>query len=133
MVNWKAVLYGIVAALAIGLVSGLALPFTNATLPVIGQGLTGLLAGAVAGYVAFRGTGQGALHGFLATSIGGLLVALFLLVFGTLGAGLFGFGAGVALLILVIAGGIPGAVGGAIGGMIHGRERETDPSGRPAA
>lgn len=132
MVNWKAVLYGIVAAFVIGLISGIGLPFTNASLPVIGQGLTGLLAGAVAGYVAYSGTGQGALHGFLATTIGGLLVALVLLVVGTLAAGLFGFSAAVALFIFVAAGGIPGAIGGAIGGMMHKRPEE-DVSGQPAA
>jgi hypothetical protein len=131
MVNWKAVLYGIVASFVIGLISGLGLPFTNATLPVIGQGLTGLLAGAVAGYVAYSGVGQGALHGLLATTIGGLLVGLVLLVFGTLAAGLFGFSAGVGFLILVVAGGIPGAIGGAIGGLLHRPEEER--AGQPTA
>ncbi|MFC6733979.1 MULTISPECIES: DUF5518 domain-containing protein [unclassified Haladaptatus] len=125
-----AVLYGIIASIVIGLISGLGLPFTDATLPTIGAGLSGLLAGGVAGYYASEGVGSGALHGLLATTIGGLIAALFLLVIGTLAAGIFGFGAGIALLILVIATGIPGAVGGALGGMLRPKEQRM---GRPAA
>jgi hypothetical protein len=130
MVNWMAVLYGIVAAFVIGLVSGLGLPFTDATLPVIGAGLTGLIAGGVAGYFAREGLGSGALHGFLATSIGGLLVALVLILLGTIAAGIFGFSAGVAFLLLVAAHGIPGAIGGAIGGAMAPKEAA---AGQPAA
>ena len=130
MVKWMAVLYGIVAAFIVGLISGLGLPFTDATLPTIGAGVTGLVAGAVAGYYAREGTGSGALHGFLATTIGGLIVGLVLLVLGTLGAGLFGFGAAIAFLILVAATGIPGAIGGAIGGMMAPEETM---AGRPTA
>lgn len=131
MVNWMAVLYGIIAAFVIGLISGLGLPFTDATLPVIGSGVTGLVAGAVAGYYARAGMASGALHGLLATTIGGILVGLVLLVLGTLAAGLGGFGVGVALLLLIVASGIPGAIGGAIGGMVKS-DRE-DVAGRPAA
>lgn len=129
MVKWMAVLYGIVASFVIGLVSGLGLPFTDATLPTIGAGLTGLVAGAVAGYFTREGTGSGALHGFLATTIGGLVVGLVLLVLGTLATGLFGFGVAITFLILVVVTGIPGAIGGAIGGMVAPEEA---PSGRPA-
>jgi hypothetical protein len=130
MVNWMAVLYGIVAAFVIGLVSGLGLPFTDATLPVIGAGLTGLIAGGVAGYFAREGLGSGALHGFLATSVGGLLVGLVLIFLGTIVAGIFGFSAGVAFLLLVVAYGIPGAIGGAIGGAMAPKEAA---AGQPAA
>lgn len=130
MVNWMAVLYGIVASLIIGLVSGLGLPFTDATLPVIGAGVTGLIAGGVAGYVARSGIDGGLLHGFLATAIGGLIVALLLLVVGTLAAGVFGFSLGVLFLIWIVAQGIPGAIGGAIGGALAPEE---SPVGQPAA
>jgi len=123
MVNWKAVVYGIVAAFALGILSGVGLPFTDATLPVVGAGVTGLIAGGVAGYVARGGLGSGALHGFLATTIGGLLVGAVLLVVGTLAAGIFGFGAAVLFLTLVVAHGVPGAVGGAIGGIVAPKER----------
>lgn len=130
MVNWRAVAYGIVAAFVIGLISGLGLPFTDATLPVIGAGLTGLVAGGVAGYYARSGMGGGAIHGLLATAIGGLVVGVLLVILGTLAAGLGGFGLGVAFLVLVVATGIPGAVGGAVGGMVGG---EPETIGRPAA
>ncbi|MFC6976654.1 DUF5518 domain-containing protein [Halomicroarcula sp. GCM10025709] len=118
MVNWIAVLYGIVTAFAIGLASGLGLPFTSITLPIVGAGVTGLVAGGVAGYFAREGLGSGIVHGFLATSIGGLLVGLVLLLTGTIVAGVIGFSAGVVFLTLVAAHGIPGAVGGAIGGIL---------------
>lgn len=130
MVRWMAVLYGIVAAFVIGLVSGLGLPFTDVTLPVVGAGLTGLLAGTVAGYYARSGLWSGVLHGFLATSIGGLLVALVLLVLGTIAAGAIGFSVAVVFLLLVASHGIPGAVGGAIGGAIAPEETT---AGQPAA
>lgn len=118
MVKWMAVLYGIIASIIIGLISGLGLPFTSATLPVIGAGVSGLIAGGVAGYFAHESLGSGALHGLLATTIGALIVAGFLLVVGTLAAGLIGFSAGIAVLLLVVSTGIPGAVGGAIGAVL---------------
>jgi len=130
MVKWMAVLYGIVASLVIGLLSGLGLPFTNATLPVIGAGLTGLVAGGVAGYAAREGLGGGAIHGFLATTIGAIVVTLVLLFLGALAAGIFGFSAGVVALVWVAATGIPGAVGGAVGGAVA---PEPGATGRPAA
>lgn len=130
MVNWKAVIYGIVAAFVLGLLSGLGLPFTDATLPAIGAGVTGLIAGGVAGYVARGGLGNGAIHGFLATTVGGLLVGAILLIAGTLAAGIFGFGAAILFLVLVASHGIPGAVGGAIGGMMAPKERT---AGQPTA
>ncbi|MFC7131629.1 MULTISPECIES: DUF5518 domain-containing protein [Salinibaculum] len=122
MVNWMAVLYGIVASFVIGLISGLGLPFTDATLPVIGAGTTGLIAGGVAGYYAREGAGGGAIHGLLATTIGGIVVGLFLLLIGTIGAGIFGFSVGVFYLLFVIAYGLPGAIGGAVGGLLGPKE-----------
>ena len=130
MVHWRAVLYGIVTAFVLGLLSGLGLPFTDATLPVLGAGVTGLVAGGVAGYVARAGLASGALHGFLATAIGGVLVALVLIALGTLVAGILGFSAGVAFLLWVAANGVPGAVGGAIGGAVAPEERT---AGQPVA
>lgn len=130
MVNWKAVAYAVVASFVIGLISGLGLPFTNATLPVIGFGLSGLLAGAVAGYVNHGGMGSDALHGLLGTTIGGLVVGVILTLLGTFAGGVIGLGVGLAFIMVVLASGIPGAVGGAIGGLLTGRE---DAAGRPAA
>ncbi|MFB6139680.1 MAG: DUF5518 domain-containing protein [Halosimplex sp.] len=130
MVKWMAVLYGIVASLVIGFISGLGLPFTDATVPVIGAGLTGLIAGGIAGYAAREGLGSGAVHGFLATTIGAIIVTLVLLLIGTLVAGIFGFSVGVVALIWVAATGIPGAIGGAVGGAVA---PEPGATGRPAA
>lgn len=129
MVNWKAVLIGIVAAFIIGLISGIGIPFTNLTLPILGASLTGLIAGGVAGYYARNGLGSGALHGFLATTIGGLLVALALIVLGTITAGVIGLSVGVFFLLLVASHGVPGAIGGAIGGAIAPEETTV---GQPA-
>ena len=130
MVNWMAVLYGIVTSFVIGILSGLGLPFTDATLPILGAGVTGIIAGGVAGYFAREGLGSGALHGFLATTIGGLLVGLVLLVLGTLVAGLFGLSLAVGYLLLVASYGIPGAIGGAIGGAVAPEEAR---AGQPTA
>ncbi|WP_255151112.1 DUF5518 domain-containing protein [Halorarius halobius] len=129
MVKWMAVLYGVVTAIVLGLVSGLGVPFTDASLPVLGAGLTGLIAGGVAGYVARGGLWSGLVHGFLATTIGGIVVALVLLLLGTLVAGVFGFSAGVLFLVWVASNGIPGAVGGAIGGVVAPEETA---AGQPA-
>ena len=118
MVNWKAVLYGIITTFVLGLVSGFGLPSTDITLPVIGAGVTGLIAGRVAGYFAREGLRSGILHGFLATTIAGSCVALILLFTGTILAGVIGLSAGVVFLTLVLAQGIPGAIGGAIGGIL---------------
>lgn len=130
MVNWIAVLYGIVAALVIGLISGLGLPFTDATLPVVGAGLTGLIAGGVAGYFAKEGLASGALHGFLATTLGALIVGTLLVIIGTIAAGLIGLSVAVFFLVWVIATGVPGAVGGAIGGALA---PEMEPAEQPMA
>jgi membrane associated rhomboid family serine protease len=130
MVTWKAVGCAIVASFVIGILSGLGLPFTDATLPTIGAGLSGLLAGAVAGYVNRGGIGSDAVHGLVGTTIGGLLVAVLLLLLGTIAAGVVDFGVGVAVLLVVVATGVPGAIGGALGGMVGGRR---DTAGRPAA
>lgn len=123
--NWKAVFYGFLASIVIGLVSGLGLPLTDATLPAIGAGLTGLIAGAVAGYVNNRTLGSDALHGGVATVIGALVVAVVLTFIGTLDAGVFGLSAGIALLVAIAIAAIPGAIGGAIGGYLHGGRRDT--------
>ncbi|MFB6171046.1 MAG: DUF5518 domain-containing protein [Haloarculaceae archaeon] len=138
MVNWKAVAAAIVTSFVLGLLGGLALPFTGATVPVVGAGLSGLVAGAVAGYVNRNGFWSGAVHGFLGTTIGGLVLGALLLVVATLGGGaflgvggaVFGFGAGVLSLVVVVATGVPGALGGALGGMLVSRQ---EPMGRPAA
>jgi membrane associated rhomboid family serine protease len=129
--NVRAILYGLLTSIVIGLLSGLGLPFTDATLPVVGAGLSGLVAGAVAGYVNAGPMISNAVHGGIATVVGGFVVAVLLLVFGTLVAGVFGLTVGVAALVIVAVTAVPGAIGGAIGGMLAGR-RDTERA-RPAA
>lgn len=130
-INWRAVLYGFITQAVIGVLSGVALPFTDLSLPVVGAGLAGLIAGGVAGYYNNRSTTSDATHGALATVIGALVVGIILTVLGTLVAGIFGLGAGLGLLVLIFVAGIPGAVGGVVGGYLH-RGRE-DTAGRPTA
>jgi hypothetical protein len=130
-INWRAVLYGLLTSIVLGILSGLAVPYTDLSLPVLGAGLTGLIAGAVAGYYNNRSTMSDATHGALATVIGALVIAVVLTLVGTLLAGIFGLGLGLGLLVLVVVAGIPGAVGGWLGGYLH-RGRE-DRVGRPAA
>jgi hypothetical protein len=131
MVNWLAVLYGVATGIVIGLVSGLGLPFTDATLPVVGYGLGGFIAGGVAGYFAREGIASGAIHGLLGTSIGALFVVGVLILFSTVLAGLIGLSAGLAALVVVLAYGVPGVIGGAVGGLLE--DWQARRTGRPTA
>lgn len=131
MVNWRAVLGGFLASIIIGLISGLGLPFTDVSLPVIGAGLTGLLAGGVAGYMNNRSLVSDALHGALATTIGAVVVTVILTVLGTLATGFLGLGIGLAALAFIVFTAVPGIVGGAVGGLLHGEDDVE--MGRPAA
>ncbi|MFC7099020.1 DUF5518 domain-containing protein [Halobaculum marinum] len=131
MVNWRAVLAGFVASIIIGLVSGLGLPFTNASLPVVGAGLAGLIAGGVAGYMNNRSLLSDAFHGALATTLGAVIVTLILTLLGTLVTGFLGLGLGLAALAFIVFTAVPGIVGGAVGGLLHGNEEVE--MGRPAA
>ncbi|WP_277556094.1 DUF5518 domain-containing protein [Halobaculum limi] len=131
MVNWRAVLGGFLASILIGLISGLGLPFTSATLPVIGAGLAGLIAGGVAGYMNNRSLVSDAFHGALGSTFGAVVVTLILTVLGTLVTGFLGLSIGLAALALIVFTAVPGIVGGAVGGLLHG---DTDVEmGRPAA
>ncbi|MFC7068584.1 DUF5518 domain-containing protein [Halobaculum lipolyticum] len=131
MVNWRAVLAGFVASIVIGLVSGLGLPFTDVSLPVIGAGLAGVLAGGVAGYLNNRSLVSDAFHGALATTLGAVVVTVILTVLGTLVTGFLGLGIGLAALAFIVFTAVPGIVGGAVGGLLHGGDEVE--TGRPAA
>ena len=128
--NLRAVLFGVITAIVVGLISGMSVPFTDNTLPAVGFGLTGLIAGLVAGYVAGGTVGNGALNGGVATSLGTILVVVVLGLIGTALAGVFGLGVLVVGAVFVLIAAIPGAVGGAIGAWAKG-ERVTSPAGRP--
>ncbi|WP_416840728.1 DUF5518 domain-containing protein [Haloferax sp. DFSO52] len=130
-INWRAVLYGFGTSLVLGILSGIAIPFTDLSLPIVGAGLTGLIAGGVAGYYNNRSVMSDATHGALGVVIGALIVGLLVTLITTLVAGIFGLGLGLGLLVLILVAGIPGAVGGVIGGYLHQGREET--MGRPAA
>ncbi len=131
-VNTKAVLYGFVVSLLIGLVGGAVLPGTETAIPVLGWGAAGIVAGLVARYVAGGSVGNGAIHGGLATVIGALVLLVAVSFAGALFGGLipaFGlFSVGVALLAVYA---IPGAIGGAIGSW--GKRRRATRRAHPAA
>lgn len=132
--NWRAVGWGFLATVLIGLLSGFTVPFVGVTLPVIGYGLAGLVGGLVAGYVATTSVGSGMVHGGIATVIGGF-VALMLLSFLTVFASpVVGVSIFVAGLLVLFMNAIPGAVGGAIGSYLKGRRAPAEMDvGRPAA
>ncbi|MGM0592594.1 MAG: DUF5518 domain-containing protein, partial [Halobacteriota archaeon] len=73
-INWRAVGYGFLTTLILGLLSGLSIPGIDATLPVLGYGLTAVIGGLVAGYVAGLGAWNGAIHGGIATVVGAFVV-----------------------------------------------------------
>lgn len=129
--NWRAIGYGFLATVILGVLSGATLPYTDFTMPTVSYGLTGLIGGAIAGYVTMGTAGDGALNGFLATIIGGLVVLAVLAVIGTLVAGLLGLGIVLFAVFLLALAGIPGAVGGYLGAWYRGR-RSTRRVGRTA-
>jgi hypothetical protein len=119
--NWRAIGFGFLTALVLGLISGVAIPFTDAALPAIGSGLTAVVAGVVAGYVDSRTLGSGAIHGGIATTIGAILVAVIATIVGTLFGGVLGIGIGLASLVYIALLAIPGAFGGAVGSWLKSR------------
>ena len=119
MTDWRAVGYGFVVQVLIGV-------FAFA-IPGVGHAAAGLIGGFVAGYVAGGGLGNGAWHGLLAGALGGILIAVFVgagaSIIGGIGAGPLGLLGGLGVfavaiviaLILAIDSAIAGAVGGVIG------------------
>ncbi|WP_049934581.1 DUF5518 domain-containing protein [Halalkalicoccus jeotgali] len=131
-IDMKAVVYGFIVSLLIGLIGGAVVPGTGMTVPVMGWGLAGIVAGLVAGYVAGGTVGNGAVHGGLATVIGALVLLVAVAFVETLFGGLVpAFGlltVGVTLLVIYA---IPGAIGGAIGSW--SKNRRATRQARPAA
>ncbi|EFW93632.1 hypothetical protein ZOD2009_00775 [Haladaptatus paucihalophilus DX253] len=127
----KAIAYGIVATIIVGLLSGAGIPFTDMTLPVVGAGLTGIIGGLVAGYVSGTKLDDGALNGGVATAAGAIVALVILTIGGLLAGpvpamGLFAFG-----VLFVVVAAIPGIVGGALGSWLNGRS-ERRAAARPA-
>lgn len=124
-INWRAVSVGFLVALTLGLIVSWLVPPTETS--ALLHALPGLIGGGVAGYMV-SGVGRGAVHGGLATVLGGLLTLAVLTVFGVLFAGIvLTAGAFVIGLIVLFGQAIPGALAGAVGGWASGREeaRET--------
>ena len=115
-INWKAVAYGFIVSLIIGIVNGLVVVGTGMVLPIIGWGLAGIIAGLVAGYVGGGTRTDGAVNGGLSTIIGSL-VLLFAVTFSNiLFAGLVpAVGAFTFWILVLLIYAIPGMIGGAIG------------------
>ncbi|WP_458189962.1 DUF5518 domain-containing protein [Haladaptatus sp. NG-WS-4] len=122
-INWKAVLNGFLTAFVLGLLAVWFIPVT--AMSGLVQALPGLIGGFVAGYMV-AGGGRGAVHGGLATVLGGFVLLIVWAVFGALFAGLFPAFTGFALGVFVLAiQAIPGAIAGAIGGWVKGRRTTT--------
>ncbi|NHN40415.1 DUF5518 domain-containing protein [Halorubellus sp. JP-L1] len=123
-IDWMAVLAGIVTTIVVGAVGGAALPFTDASLPVVGAGFSGVVGGAVAGYLTGADYGNGALNGGLSTALGAILTVALLALVGLFVNPLASVGIVVFGLFFVAAAAIPGAMGGLVGAWVQGRTGE---------
>ncbi|MDS0299328.1 hypothetical protein NDI76_11305 [Halogeometricum sp. S1BR25-6] len=115
--NDRALLSGLFVGVAVGLLGGPGLPYAEADLPMLGAGLSGLLAGGVAGYVNAGTMGRDAAYGVAAAAAGSLLLGGVLLALGDATTA-FGLTAGLATLLFVVVTVVPGALGGALGGTL---------------
>ena len=127
--NYRALLSGVFVSVAVGLLGGPGLPYAEADFPMLGAGLSGLLAGGVAGYVNAGTVGRDAVYGGVAAAAGSLLLGGVLLALGDV-ATVFGLTAGLATLLFVAVAVVPGALGGALGGTLAdaGRTRRPGPA-----
>ena len=125
--NWRAVALGFGIIFFINMVSVLVEP-----LALFGGLVAAIAGGWTAGYYARTGASNGAWNGFLAGSIGALLVAGILVVLGlavsivelSLGGVFATITVGLAMLVFVIVGAIPATIGGYLGGMYGPEETE---------
>lgn len=120
-IDWRAIAVGFVVSIALGLIGGAAVPFTDVSLPALSSVLTGFIAGTAAGYVSGGDWLRGATHGGLSVVIGALVVVVVLGIIGTIAAGLLGLGLFVVALLFLLLYAIPGAVGGIVGALLKRR------------
>ena len=125
-VDWRAVGYGFITAVVLGLLSGVAIPYTNLSLPILSSTIIGLLGGLVAGYVGLNGMRVGALNGALATAVGSIVGVVILTVLGLFVSGVVGLGILALGVVVVLSHMIPGAIGGAAGAWLSGRRATHD-------
>jgi len=123
--NWRAVGAGFITIIVLGLVGAFVGP-----LAVFGTALGAVIGGFAAGYLAHTGVANGAWNGFLAGTIGSIVVLAALTVLGlavsvvelSLGGVFATVGVALAALVLIALGAIPATLGGAIGGMMTREE-----------
>ncbi|WP_435345855.1 DUF5518 domain-containing protein [Haloarchaeobius sp. HRN-SO-5] len=124
-INWTAVLTGFVVSILLGIGVSLAAPFILteqlASIWWVFLALPGLVGGFVAGYMV-SGAGNGAVHGGLATVLGGIVTLAFAVLLGILFVGVVPAFAGTLVGILALfVNAIPGAIAGSLGGWAKGR------------
>jgi len=120
--NWKAVVIGFIATIALGIIGGLIVAGTETVALTTSWGLIGIGGGLVAGYIAGGTVSTGAIHGGIATVLGSLLTLAIVTFTTLLFAGVVPtFGVLVGGLLLLAFYAIPGALGGAVGSWAHGR------------
>ncbi|ELZ35090.1 hypothetical protein C474_00420 [Halogeometricum pallidum JCM 14848] len=127
--NYRALLSGLFVGVAVGLMGGPGLPYAESDFPMLGAGLSGLLAGGVAGYVNAGTVGRDAAHGVVAAVAGSALLGAVLLALGAV-TPTFGLTAGLATLLFVTVTVVPGTLGGALGGTLAdaGEARRPEPT-----
>ena len=120
--NWKAVVIGFIATIALGIIGGLIVAGTETVALTTSWGLIGIGGGLVAGYIAGGTVSTGAIHGGIATVLGSLLTLAIVTFTTLLFAGVVPtFGVLVGGLLLLAFYAVPGALGGAVGSWAHGR------------
>lgn len=131
-INWRAVAYGFVTAIVLGILWGALFPYADVTTPLLSYVVVGVIAGIVAGYYTKAGISDGMLNGGLSTAIGSIIVFATLALLGLLFGGLLtSFGiVGLGVLTIVFYA-IPGAIGGALGGWIEERRMARRPASTP--
>lgn len=125
--NWRAIGFGFVVTVILGVLSGMTLPYTQFTLPTLSHGIVGLLGGLTAGYMTMGSARSGALNGLVATVIGAVVILILLSIAGTLVGGVL-LGLSIALfgVFVLVVSGIPGVIGGYIGAWYHSRRISED-------
>ena len=118
-INWRAVLTGFVVAVVLGFVISWIYPPSGQSVYFLA--FPGIVGGFVAGYMV-SGTNEGAVHGGLATIVGGLVLLAGLFVFGLLFVGIVPeIGLGTLALLALLVQAVPGAIAGALGGWVKSR------------
>jgi Family of unknown function (DUF5518) len=124
MVNWKAVVVGIILAIILGILFAMLMgPLYGFWGMLIGI----IIAGIVVGYMVNQDAMNGLVHGAIAGIIGGIIIAIIGLTYASWLssiAPIYAAYVGMASIYLIIYWLIFGAIGGAIGALIKGKPTE---------